>query len=109
MTPEAQRIAIAEACGYKGVGENEADMCGIPDYLSDLNAMREAEALLNFDQQKRFIEWLVERTMHDEYCTEMLWDSAWIASHARASNRAEAFLRALNKWTDTNEADQPQQ
>ena len=52
MTPEEQRIKIAEACGHKF----EKFMCNpprlinpaiqlseIPDYLNDLNAMHEAE------------------------------------------------------------------
>jgi hypothetical protein len=50
MNPEAQRIAIAEACGYrrkepnwnrwlKPDGQYEAyGIAGLPDYLSDLNA-----------------------------------------------------------------------
>ncbi len=68
MTPEQQRIAIAEACGwtevmnrmdYDGCG-GERSLCGLhpddfgtgnshqdcPDYLNDLNAMREAEEVL---------------------------------------------------------------
>ena len=61
MNPEAQRIAIAEKCGWK---RGEPYRCGdpryhvevrwtepkfgaileqLPDYLSDLNAMHEAE------------------------------------------------------------------
>ena len=77
MTPEKQRIAIAEACGYKiidsptaegfvrlqkpdgnpvcSVGEESRDNIWpaaitwnwIPDYLNDLNAVHEAEKTLD--------------------------------------------------------------
>jgi hypothetical protein len=49
MSPEAQRIAIAEACGLKHVRWDDGELvhgtaCRIrvPDYLNDLNAMHEA-------------------------------------------------------------------
>lgn len=111
MKPEAQRIAIAEACGWKWerlcTGELHGKPVGeqgpfreVPDYLNDLNAMHEAEMSLNPDQQKRFIEYLIEGEAHDEYCTEMLWDSSWVAAHATAAQRAEAFLRTLGKWEE---------
>lgn len=43
MTPEAQRIAIAEACGWQLLGGMWHHPIGgfIPDYLNDLNAMHE--------------------------------------------------------------------
>ena len=79
MTPEEQRIAIAEACGWKfnrfkvfnPKGVHQTYMCGlgrdkerynvkdskeairlglIPDYLNDLNAMHEAVVTLTNDQ-----------------------------------------------------------
>jgi len=63
MNPEQQRIAIAEACGWKFIpeyyhGEDQPPefttvtpdgkhLCGYyPDYLNDLNAMHEAEKQL---------------------------------------------------------------
>jgi hypothetical protein len=120
MSPEAQRIAIAEACGYSDVRIQEWDSVDIesrsiasgielqgtlngerkfvPDYFGDLNAMHEAEKVLNPDQQKQFIEYLIEGETHHEYCTEMLWDSSWLAAHATAAQRAEAFLRTIGKW-----------
>ena len=116
MKPEAQQIAIAEACGFTETepwldgrrcferSDSNAgwELDSIPDYLNDLNAMHEAEMSLNPDQQKRFIEYLIEGEAHDEYCTEMLWDSSWVAAHATAAQRAEAFLRAIGKWEETN-------
>lgn len=73
MSPEAQRIAIAEACGYRWMDychqgicklyppvpkldechgwyfterREGTDLSSVPDYLNDLNAMHEAEKTL---------------------------------------------------------------
>lgn len=118
MKPENQRIAIAEACGWQFANSHSPEtketaiMCWVrpgnsfwqteklPDYFNDLNAMHDAEMSLNPDQQKRFIEYLIEGEAHDEYCTEMLWDSSWVAAHATAAQRAEAFLRTIGKWEE---------
>jgi hypothetical protein len=117
MTPESQRIAIAEVCGWEfapgypqqlaqnktaGVpwqyinGQHCADgttLRGVPNYLTDLNAMHEAEKVLTEEQLEEF-------TMHLDAC---LW-SGYPASrktwHATAAQRAEAFLRTLNLWKD---------
>lgn len=51
MNPEAQRIAIAKACGWTHIvfdrGWKSTDLgdfqAKIPDYLNDLNTMHEAE------------------------------------------------------------------
>ena len=96
MTPEAQRIAIAEACGWTDVdvqGEycfgtqparSELDarqfMLELPHYCHDLNAMHEAEKEL---PDKLFVRYANR-----------------IPPCATASQRAEAFLRALNLWRD---------
>jgi len=94
MTPEAQRIAIAEACGWKP-NPFEIDMRGQvfpqspPDYLRDLNAMHEAEKAMSVNDRNRYIDTL-GTTYHDswEFCT------------ATAAQRAEAFLRAIGKWEE---------
>jgi hypothetical protein len=60
----------------------------LPKYLTDLNAMHEAEKVLT-DQQ-----W-------DAYCFR--FDSvggAKFCAHATAAQRAEAFLRTIGKWED---------
>ncbi len=93
MNKEKQRIAIAEACGFKcseyshELGQLVAEFT--PDYLNDLNAMAEAEATLRFDDRNHYIDLLGE-TYHDswEFCT------------ATAAQRAEAFLRTIDKWED---------
>ena len=98
MKPEEQRIAIAEACGWISF-KNGTDgfaprdrkiniLCDIydplPDYLNDLNAMHEAEKVLNSEH------W-------DNYCAILdKLDGPSIS--ATAAQRAEAFLRTLNLW-----------
>ena len=114
MKPEQQRIAIAEACGWKKMNWNEATVYGspthgfrvwkskhqdsimsykgrvgerIPDYLNDLNAMHEAEQVLTKEQQREYVRALYQLTKSDfeNHC-------------ATAAQRAEAFLRTLNLW-----------
>lgn len=119
MNPDKQRIAIAEACGWTQVDQNDPrgfaahvmwcppsndpedprrKYAFSPNYPADLNAMHEAE-----------------RTLKDlpEYCTELaavvyapltnahkaneLWQGWWFV-HASAAQRAEAFLRTIGRW-----------
>lgn len=72
MTPEKQRIAIAEACGWRTDSELVSfgwrpSLCAIPtykyapidrvplpDYLNDLNAMHEAEEVLTEWQKEAY-------------------------------------------------------
>lgn len=101
MTPEAQRIAIAEACGWTdvsrehpessiivGLKPNKGIRWGIPDYLNDLNAMHEAEKTLSD-----------LRHVWDRYC-DLLGGSLYHCAHATAAQRAEAFLRTLSLWQE---------
>lgn len=72
----------------------------LPDYLNDLNAMHEAEKIL----QERCIFW-------PDYVDELakMFPSArrdqranWSqAIHATAAQRAEAFLHTIGKWEET--------
>lgn len=107
MNSEAQRIAIAEACGWTNVHGGEADgglylrgyepdyrgglAKAVPLYLTDLNAMHEAEKVLNTPVHMQKHAWnnykaLLEKTTDGS------------SFHATAAQRAEAFLRTLNKW-----------
>ncbi len=99
MTPEAQRIAIAEACGWKCAKsrkfwKNSAVLGPVnsrknpPDYLSDLNAMAEAEKSLGNAHWWKYIKQL------ETVC------GALPIVFATAAQRAEAFLRTLNLWND---------
>jgi hypothetical protein len=102
MTPEKQRIAIAEACGWKCTAPfKEAFACWvrpgnsdwqnevIPDFCNDLNAIADAEMKLGlkYDQWTRELRAICER---DRRCVES----------ATAAQRAEAFLRTIGKWEE---------
>lgn len=106
MKPEAQRIAIAEACGWVDIYHVNNVYCGLPphgyfkqgdmmchpnlpDYLNDLNAMREAEKVLTQEQEDKYVVTL---------CLDVQPKPR--LHHATAAQRAEAFLRTLNLWTD---------
>lgn len=140
MSPEAQRVAIATACGWKfhdgeptchhgsgivdwGSGQatggkkwippsgsfaspwhrtkDEATRYAgeymtprLPDYLSDLNAMHEAEKALTLDQLPKYMAWLCYKV--DLRNDQLAFD--WVRTHATAAQRAEAFLRTLNLY-----------
>jgi len=80
MKPKQQRISIAEACGTMR-------WASVPDYLNDLNAMHEAEKVLNQEQKE------------DYFFIILNFYGNWPkAIQATADQRAEAFLRAVGKW-----------
>jgi len=100
MTDEQINAAIAEACGIRkfnrhdNVGwmykTNEGWKTDCPNYCNDLNAMHEAEKVLNSDHifQKYYLA-LYETTL----------STRWPVC-ATARQRAEAFLRTLGKWEE---------
>jgi hypothetical protein len=103
MTPEQQRIAIAEACGwtYKSavnfwerndqlVHGDKGQPTYLPNYLNDLNAMHEAEKVLTNEQLEVYCN-ILHKPNHGVY---------W-AIHATAAQRAEAFLRTIGKWEES--------
>jgi len=111
MTPEQQRIAIAQFCGWSNIHQAENGdgntLMGwwngppkttlvIPNYLSDLNAMREAEHIL-FSSTEPLWDAFVEHLYNLGYRGS---SAAKYAIHATAAQRAEAFLRTLNLWVD---------
>ena len=105
MNPDQQRIAIAEACGWRikrrditgfNVWEPDAklpaQLCNnlenkIPDYLNDLNAMATAESIIikAGAQTIRLYEDALQK-----FVANIIF--------ATATQRAEAFLRTLNLW-----------
>lgn len=125
MTPEAQRSAIAEACGWTELHYHDdpklvsKSLCGhppgldgkpspgttrndvyVPDYLNDLNAMHEAEnALPDRLMNLTYVEELSAVCGIDEG-GEWTTTEDWQLLHATARQRAEAFLRCLGKWQD---------
>lgn len=105
MTPEAQRIAIAEACGWErpdigGYWKNtsgNAEM--LPFYPHDLNAMHEAEKVLSDKQYLVFLDELAAITTNRMVRIGDSIRNARPLMTATAAQRAEAFLRTLNLWT----------
>lgn len=73
-----------------------------PDYLNDLNAIREAENVLTEDQQERMMERL-HYLVRDDWSKRMLKTTEafeWCICHSTARQRAEAFLKTLGKWKE---------
>lgn len=104
MNPDEQRIAIAEACGWHFNNDPKIGMwvrpsghfeINLPDYLNDLNAMHEAEKVLEIPQIKTYGAILREMTRGGDYVSHL--DRSW---HATAAQRAEAFLKTIGKWKE---------
>jgi hypothetical protein len=99
MTDEQINAAIAEACGWENVGrypksrnvwvgKHAGRLQEVPDYCTDLNAMAEAEKVLDSDELfKGYYLALYDITQ----------STRWPIC-ATAKQRAEAFLRTLGKW-----------
>ncbi len=96
MSPEKQRIAIAEVCGWSKADAKRGYTLSqfteqVPDYLNDLNAMHEAEDELSGNQ------YMVYATILDSV------EGSLFGIRATARQRAEAFLRTLGKWEEVAE------
>lgn len=129
MDRNAQRIAIAEACGWKKV-HWYSDNAGpdilsgdppptykkrhkydsaVPDYLDDLNAMHQVEMVLNREERRTYCAYLCASI--NEQATWMDWwsditdtdklDAVFAAANATAAQRAEAFLKTIGKWSQS--------
>ena len=116
MSPEAQRIAIAEACGEINPRFTESGACiastattdgiewgthGVADYLNDLNAIREAclwaiDNLWDSDQVETFAKYLASR--HPHYLFDSDYDTAQIIIRSTAEDWCYAFLKTYNLW-----------
>ena len=99
MTPEKQRIAIAEACGWKGCPRCSDPECAynvIPKYLTDLNAMHEAENNLEGMNKAEFAVQLSRVAGKD--WPNGIGGGSFTHVHTTAAQRAEAFLRTIGKW-----------
>ena len=98
MSPEQQRIAIAEACEWFFMDDywhypNGAKAITTPNYLNDLNAMHEAVKSLPQNLKPRYFACLcaiVSGAISLNGYSE--------ATEATAAQRAEAFIRTLNLW-----------
>lgn len=94
---------------YGGLAESEP----LPDYLNDLNAMHEVEKLLTEDKKYDYGEHLRASSGNvgpkGGHFTPNGFGCFQLA-HVTATQRAEAFLRAIGKWQDepTNPTETPQ-
>ena len=117
MSPEQQRIAIAQACGWRGVDPRRwggytdtynplcsmADAIGapakfwgyVPDYLNDLNAMHEAEKVLT-EKRVRSYAFTLAQVLDTSPTVDL--DDQFLNIHATAAQRAEAFGLTLKLW-----------
>ena len=99
MTPEQQRIAIAEACGWKNGYRDPEAWHPLPDYLNDLNAMHEVEKMLTKANWGGYAAELYRIT--DAHNHGISPNHHWLAvAFSTASQRAEAFLRTIGKWEE---------
>ena len=112
MKPEEQRIAIAEACGWKKVPSKSfrgflwqpPDKKGYdyepPDYLNSMTAIREAEHVFDSDQAPWLHQLQLVVIGYDAHARKELLTLHLVnLINATAAQRAEAFLRTLNLWT----------
>jgi hypothetical protein len=103
MTEEKQRIAIAEECGYvlkhckyhkTTSWHTEGGFCmeehSLPDYLNDLNGWQPIERNLSQNDREAYQVILID-----------LSSCPFEAIHATAAMRAEAFLKTIGKWEDS--------
>lgn len=96
MSPEAQRIAIAEACGFKLMAPRNHPalfslpnnwMPGLPpDYLNDLNACHEMEGFLP--------SYAITGGKYQGILATLTNNP----TSATAAQRCEAFLKTLKLW-----------
>jgi len=105
MNKELQRIAIAEACGWeinkrkllaKPPNDSWQYLDTMPNYLNDLNAMHEAENVLTEEQRVAY-----SNHTYDVACEAQRETEKWRWISLTAAQRAEAFLRTINKWEET--------
>ena len=100
MSPEEQRIAIADAAGFiAGYSWSRSDgLAVLPDYLNDLNAMHEAERMLDITKVEKYCATLVRIVRHSLGIEdhESIHPTRF-AVYATAAQRAEAFLKTIEK------------
>jgi hypothetical protein len=128
MTPEAMRIAIAEAVGWKWsppfnrrkamnfLISPKGRACTVwrdggfggdppPDYLNDLNSMHEAEKVLTEDHRAKFAEvlyWMPDiDALHDKSGgPDLAYRIVFRIAHATALQRATAFCKTLGIYKE---------
>lgn len=112
MSPEAQRAAIAEAYGWELICPLQgaffaywqlgSTRCAeLPDYLSDLNAMHEAEKTLDSNHARRYVEVLDDVIVGISPYSPRAVNAYRGIVCATAAQRAKAFLKTLGKWEES--------
>lgn len=120
MTNEEINIAIAEACGWTDITHTAPDrgymqprLIGLDkkdgirkilsNYCDDLNAMREAELTLTAENKLKYASYLAQ--IFNSSYKKAWWDlnakEAFEIVNATARQKAEAFLKTLNKWEES--------
>jgi len=105
-TSEAWKVTAEEAkkhvTGKSYEGEPDrviSEPAPLPDYLNDLNAMHEAEKILNEKQAVWYLQKLTQ-VRFKAGVSGMIGCMIDKTVFATASQRAEAFLRTIGKWED---------
>jgi hypothetical protein len=93
MNDEKINAAIAEVCGWTEHPDGYYD--SIPNYCADLNAMHNAEVLIQ--DRNKYLNILAGVT---EPIDGTPADHDWAFTRATAYQRAEVFLRTLGKWEE---------
>lgn len=118
MKPEAQIIAIAKLRGWtqcekytprrwmddpapepflRGIAPGGTVFRQLPDYLSNLAEMHEAENDLSLEQKDKFLRELQIVVAPQDKKGDRWF---WLCVHATAAQRAKAFLHTLGKWRE---------
>lgn len=120
MTPEAQRTAIAEWCGWhlherhRGLElplnlqcwtNDKEERFGnyLPDYLSDLNAVQVVLSNLSIEDGALYVLklWQVVIGSDTDLMRGCIYEEdIFRVLTATASQRCEALLRTIGKWRD---------
>lgn len=117
MSEEEINVAIAEACGWthtKTIRNPNETAYGrhpihtanvpwelpLPDYCNDLNAMHEAIRIFDYEDAERFADYLCDICEQSNRQKDNPEPWKFAVTNAAANLRAEAFLRALGKWSE---------
>lgn len=104
MTPEAQRIAIAEACGWKIESYSPMDHKR-PHWINDIRVMFDARKACIVGPKLRAKYMNTLRKIVGRRCEVNKVGQALVSDYdcmdANSREHAEAFLKTLNLWDDS--------
>lgn len=113
MNDQEQRIAIAEACGWRniladwqgdgipaGTNPKTGTSDWLPDYFNDLNAMHEAEKVFDNKIMAERALWLhhlglVVGWANAQNLADARFERKYLTARATARQRAEGLLRTM--------------